>query len=104
MVGWIKSWNLFRKLNPDITLEDNYIDFLWFRTNFENNAADYLSIFISMATDNAKELALARLHASPDLMSMPLTMIALGMNINSVVDICVNLLDIIAKDLEQNRF
>lgn len=97
------DWKLFTDLYGAQDLS-SYIDFLWFRTNFENNAADYESIFISLSTDNAKELALARLHANPDLMSMPLAMVALGMDINQVVDTCVNLIDIIAKDLEANRF
>lgn len=100
------EWTLYNKtakIKGEINHEQ-YKDFLWFRTQFEENAADQLSVYISLATDNAKVLALARLNATPELMSLPLAMTSLGMDQYSVVKVCVNLLDAIADRMSANRF
>jgi len=72
---------------------------MFFKRKFNANVADMISIFISLATDNAKELVLARINATPELMSMPLAMLTLGMPPKQVIDVCINLLDPIAKML-----
>lgn len=82
----------------------SFVEFLYFAQNFEENVADTISIFISMATDNAKELALAKIHGIPDLLSIPLAMITLGIDIKTVVDVCVNILGDVADDIQKNRF
>jgi len=48
-----------------------------------------MSIFISLCTDNAKELRLYMIGANPDLLNLPLAMITLGMDIDDVTDLCV---------------
>ena len=54
-------------------------------------------------TDNAKELALARINANPQLMSLPIAMLTIGMDPKSVIDVCINVLDPIARKMEGNR-
>lgn len=80
------------------------MEFQYYCLQFEDNVADLISIFISMSTDNAKELALAKIHATPELLSMPLAMITLGMDIDSVIEVCVNVFDAIHKEMSKNRF
>lgn len=77
---------------------------LYYAINFEDNVADNLSVFISLATDNAKELQLARIYGTPDLLSIPLAMLTLGIDVQSVMDICVKYLGRVAEELETNRF
>jgi hypothetical protein len=62
-----------------------------------------ISIFISLATDNAKELVLARIKASPELMSIPITMLTLGIPPKQVLDVCITCLDPIYQKLQRNR-
>lgn len=78
--------------------------FEYYSLQFEDNVADYISIFISMSTDNAKELALAKIHGTPELLSMPLAMITLGMDIDTVIDVCVDILDAVHEKMSKNRF
>lgn len=89
------------KYNEDA---DGFIKSLYDCLSYEDNVADMLSIFISLATDNAKELALAKMYGNQELLSIPLTMITLGMNIDDVVKLCIDLLEPVAKELDQNRF
>ncbi len=77
---------------------------LYYAINFEDNVADNLSVFISLATDNAKELQLARIYGTPDLLLMPLAMITLGIDPQTVMDICVEFFGDVADALEVNRF
>lgn len=83
--------------------EEAVIDFMFYKRKFNANVADQISILLSLATDNAKELALARINANPQLMSMPIAMLTLGMDPKSVIDICINILDPIARKMEGNR-
>lgn len=102
----LSEWKSFKEstgYNGEIT-QDIYKDFLYYRSQFEDNAADLLSVFISLSVDNAKELKLKRLNCLPELMSIPLAMITLGVDIYTTVQVCVTLLDVIAQDLSQNRF
>lgn len=106
----ISSWNLYiqEKLKKGITITNNnlndyWTDFLYYKRQFNANVADMISIFISLATDNAKELVLARINATPELMSMPIAMLTLGIPPKQVLDICITCLDPIAKQLRRNR-
>lgn len=99
------TWELFRPhgLQVGETLANVWQEFLYFKRGFNANVADMISIFISLATDNAKELALARINATPELMAIPITMLTLGMPPKAVLDICITCLDPIAKKLKVNR-
>lgn len=106
----ISSWKLFveHKAKQGIivssqNLSNYWVDFLYYKRQFNANVADMISIFISLATDNAKELVLARINATPELMSIPVTMLTLGMPPKQVLDICITCLDPIAKSLKYNR-
>lgn len=90
--------------NSSRSVDDNFKEVLYYGTSLEPNVADTLSVFISMATDNAKELALSRMNGRPELLSLPLAMITIGMDIEDVIDVCVNLLDVISNDLDQSRY
>jgi hypothetical protein len=72
--------------------------------NFEDNAADILSVFISLATDNAKELRLALMNATPELMSIPIALVTYGMDLQSVLRVCIQVLGPIVKNMKVNRF
>jgi len=91
-------------IKSDDISEEAFKKFLYFSRSFEPNVADTLSIFISLATDNAKELALAKMNGRPELLSLPLAMITYGMHIDDVINICVNLMNTIAKDLDSSKF
>lgn len=100
------TWKYYKQVNQNGNLDsrNGILNFLFFKNKFNYNVADTISIMISLATDNAKELTLARINANPQLMSMPITMLTLGMDPKAVIDICVNLLDPIAKKMAGNRF
>jgi hypothetical protein len=55
----------------------------------EENTADMISIFISLCTDNAKELQLYRIAGTPELLNIPLSLISIGVPVQDVTDICV---------------
>lgn len=78
--------------------------FLYYFTQFEDNAADILSVFISLSTDNAKELRLAMMNATPELMSIPIALVTYGMDLRSVLDLCMNTLKPIVDVMSVNRF
>jgi len=63
-----------------------------------------MSIFISLCTDNAKELSLFKIGATPDLLNLPLAMLALGMDIQDVTDICVQYIVPLMDELNVNRY
>jgi len=44
------------------------------------------------------------MYGRPELLSIPLTMITLGMDAHDIVDICCNLMGIISNDLDASRF
>lgn len=58
----------------------------------EENVADMISIFISLCTDNAKELQLYRIAGTPELLNIPLSLISIGVPVQDVTDICVHYL------------
>lgn len=104
-------WELYKERTGIQTLfegteeqqEDAVIDFMFYKRKFNANVADQISILLSLATDNAKELALARINANPQLMSLPIAMLTIGMDPKSVIDVCINVLDPIARKMEGNR-
>ena len=51
----------------------------------ESNVGDILSILISLATDNAKELMLAKIHASQELSNGLIAMTVLGFSIEEML-------------------
>ena len=69
------------------------------------NAANNVSGFLSAATDNAKELIMAKVNASTDLAAMHLYMLILGFDIEAVVEIMTSdeMVEII-KNMEGNIF
>lgn len=106
----LSAWQLFRPNGFQTnaygqmeTLQSVWIDFMYFKRQFNANVADMISIFISLATDNAKELVLARIKASPELMSIPITMLTLGIPPKQVLDVCITCLDPIYQKLQRNR-
>jgi len=60
--------------------------YLQVRGTFEDDAAEIMSQLLSAATDNAKELILGKINASPDLAGAYATMIMLGMPFEQIVD------------------
>ena len=65
---------------------------LFYLYQTEENTADMISIFISLCTDNAKELQLYRIAGTPELLNIPLSLISLGMTVQDATDICVQYL------------
>jgi hypothetical protein len=89
---WSKGEVDVRYITPDQAK-----DFLYYFSSFEDNAADILSVLISLATDNAKELRLASLNAPIDLISVPLALTIYGVNVRQMVDICMHVLKPVLK-------
>lgn len=84
-----KKYN--QKMSFEQVLYQMYLD--------EENTADMISIFISLCTDNAKELQLYRIAGTPELLNIPLSLISIGMTVQDVTDICVQYLVPLLKDL-----
>lgn len=98
---FIKAYNTLKDFNARSNF--GFIDTLYEMVQNEQNAADIESIFISLCTDNAKELQLYRIAGIPALLNLPLTMIAMGMEIQDVTDICVKYIVPIMEDLNKSR-
>jgi uncharacterized membrane protein len=71
----------------------------------KENAAISASAFTSAATDNAKELLMAKINASVELASMHLYMLSLGITPDQVVEFMSSKIgNTIVKRLEKNQF
>lgn len=70
----------------------------------EENVADSQSMLISLSTDNAKELLLNRIRATPQLTNLHLAMLSLGFTIEETLQISMNCFDVILEKMKQNRF
>ena len=69
------------------------------------NAANNLSGFLSAATDNAKELIMAKVNASTDLASMHIYLMILGLDIDQVVEIMTSdIMEDIINKMDHNVF
>lgn len=69
------------------------------------DAANNLSGFLSAATDNAKELIMAKVNASTDLASMHIYLMILGLNIDQVVEIMTSdIMEDIINKMDHNVF
>ena len=69
------------------------------------NAANNLSGFLSAATDNAKELIMAKVNASADLASMHIYLMILGLDIDQVVEIMTSdIMEDIINKMDHNVF
>ena len=70
-----------------------------------SNAAKYLSDFLSAATDNAKELIMAKINASPTLASMPIFLYIIGFDVETMVEIMTSdIMVSLIQSLESNLF
>ena len=72
-----------------LSTDKSFLSVLYKMYENEENVADMLSVFISLCTDNAKELALYKIAGVPELLNLPLAMISLGMEMQDITDICV---------------
>lgn len=99
-LAYLKIYELWKRDSLRVFNDDAFKDFLYFTDNFQPNVADMLSIFVSMSTDNAKTLALAKMNGRPELLSLPLAMVSIGMHIDDVINICVNVLDPLVKQID----
>lgn len=83
---------MFKQFNPNFTVR--YV-----------NGANNLSGFLSAATDNAKELIMAKVNASTDLAAMHIYLMIIGLNIDQVVEIMTSsVMGDIVKGMESNIF
>jgi hypothetical protein len=80
--------------------ESDFIEISFEEIETEPNVADTLSVFISLATDNAKELKLSKMNGRPELLSIPIAMATLGMEVDDMIDVCVDLMDAIGKEID----
>ena len=94
--------DILRQLHPGET--DEYYAKELKRISLEPEVADKLSMLISLATDNAKELLLDRINAIPELSNMHVALFTLGFSVREVLEISMNLFDPLAKALRVNRF
>ena len=67
---------------PNQVLEDYLLAQDW-----ESDAANEMSAFLSLSTDNAKELALAKLNAGPETLGMYLYGLSLGIPVNTLFQV-----------------
>lgn len=71
--------------------------------NNTENVAFNLSILLSLAVDNAKELALAKMYGTPDLLKFHVTLAILGFNAEEIVKLSTKYLGLITEQLQQNN-
>ena len=102
----LNCYKAFLNINSLSNIEnpEQWAEFLYYFSKFDDNSADIMSVFISLATDNAKELRLAMMNATPELMSIPITLVTYGMDLKDVLWICMKVLQPVAKQINQNRF
>ena len=79
MGNTIINIDILKQLNPGQT-EEYYQEELK-RISLEPEVADKLSMLISLATDNAKELLLDRINAIPELSNMHIALFTLGFSV-----------------------
>lgn len=71
----------------------------------DEDVALTLSALLSLATDNAKELALSKLNASPKMLGMYVYGLSIGMSFNDIADILMSPVGNIFKNLlNDNKF
>lgn len=80
------------------------LDALYVQMMSADNVADTLSMMISLAVDNAKELLLSQIYAGPEMMSMHIALIQMGFTIDEMVQIATTLFKPIQQGLKNNRF
>ena len=98
----LNSYNTITK-NASLT-RDSYLEWLFKKEKFDVSVADNLSIFISLAVDNMKEMQLSRIFCSEELLKIPLTLIMLGVDPYDTVLFCKKILKPIYNKLSCNRF
>ena len=82
----------------------SFLDIIFEMSKYEQNVADMMSIFISLCTDNAKELRLFMIGATPELLNLPLAMLTVGMDIQDVTDVCIQYIVPLMNQLNTNRY
>ena len=78
-----------RSIDPSTITNDTVLEALASTTN-DNDAALILSALLSLATDNAKELTLAKLNATIKTLGMYIYGISIGMNFKDVANIIMS--------------
>lgn len=75
------------------------------RNGIENteNTAFNLSVLLSLAVDNAKELALASMYGMPDLLKFHVALATLGFNAEEIVKLSTKYLGLISNKLEETN-
>lgn len=85
-------------------LDDATRTLMWDKINSQENIADKLSIMISLATDNAKELLLGNIQSTPETANMFVALYALGVSTDDIIKISTAVFKpIIDKQKSQNR-
>jgi hypothetical protein len=92
-----EAFELWGKGDAQTLTDEQAKEFLEYFATFEDNAADILSVIISLATDNAKELRLAYLNAPLELISIPIALTVYGVDVYSMVQICMKVLTPVLK-------
>lgn len=78
--------NAFKTFCPELFTDENGNPIIGPKLTFSNDDASLLiSSLVSLATDNAKELALAKMNASIELACMHLFLVVMGYNAEDVV-------------------
>ena len=103
LANTVISEDVLRKLDPGHS-EPGYYSNKMQEINREPAVADKLSMLISLATDNAKELLLDRINAVPELSSMHIALFSLGFSVQEVVQISITLFEPLVQELRINRF
>lgn len=105
----VLSFKYFKGLNEKDDIKksltkDSYLEWLFYKEQLDTRISDNLSIFISLAVDNMKEMQLSRIYCTEDLLPIPLTLIMLGVSPSDTMLFCKTILKPIYERLEVNRF
>lgn len=93
-----------RPLNPNTIINRDLFKALSERAN-DVDAALILSAMLSLATDNAKELALSKLNASTKTLGLYIYGISIGMEFNEIADIMMSDVGKVINDImDDNKF
>lgn len=102
LANTVISKEVFDSLYGD-SISQEQKDELYSQLKHADNVADLLSIMISLATDNAKELVLGEINSTPELANMFVAMISLGVSMKDILRISTTIFEPIVSALKRNR-
>jgi hypothetical protein len=91
-------------IGDELLTRETYLKWLFEKEKLDTRISDSLSVFISLAVDNMKEMQLARIYGNEELLKVPLTLIMLGVDPYDVMLFCKTMLKPVYEAISVNRY